>query len=113
MDPHTVSAITAVAALMKELGTWPVGTILLAITFGPWIIVIFANRQQEKRFDAVKQMYESNVKLVESYQGIASDQRDIITLNTAKWCEAIDGINTNQFCPFARIKKQKMENVPE
>ncbi len=112
MDPHTVSAISAVAALIKELGTWPIGSILLVVLFGPWVITFFVNRQQEKRFESVKRMYESNVKLVESYEKVAEVQSEVITLNTAKWCEALDGIKLNQFCPLARIRKQKMEDIP-
>ena len=111
MNPEMVSAMNAVSLLIKEAGSWPVGSVLLTVLFGPWIMTFFINRSLEKRFEGMKQMYQSNVKLVESFDKIASIQNDVILLNTAKWTEALDKINLNQFCPLARIRKQRMENV--
>ena len=111
MNPETAQAITAIASIIEKLGALPIGSIFIVIVFGPWIFSFIMNRSQEKRFDALQEMYKSNVKLVESFERLATVQNDIVTLNTSKWSEAIDKINTNQFCPQARVKKVRMEDV--
>lgn len=111
MSPETVQAITAVATILDRLGALPIGTIMVLVILGPWVFSFITNRLQEKRFDAITKMYENNVKLVESYEKLSSAQSDVITINTAKWAEAIDRINTNQFCPLARNKKIRMEDI--
>lgn len=112
MTPETAQAIAAVCALLDKLGTAPIGVTILIILFGPWIFSFIMTRIQEKRFDAMKKMYESNVKLVDCYENLAGAQNDVIVLNTAKWSEALDKIDTNQFCPLNRTKKHRMEDIP-
>lgn len=111
MTPDALHTISAVSTLLERIGTWPVGTILLAVMFGPWALTIVVNRMQERRFDAMKQMYEDNVKLVHSHEKIATALHETVMLNTAKWSEAIDKINTNQYCPLNRTRKQQMEDI--
>ena len=111
MTPETVSAINAVCSLLERIGTWPVGTVLLIVLFGPWIMAFWVSRSQEKRFDAMKDMYESNVKLVKGYEQLSGGLQDSVMLNTAKWTQAIEKIDTNQFCPVHRTKKIRMEDV--
>lgn len=111
MTPETAQTINAVATIIDKLGALPIGTLLLIVLFGPWIFSFIANRAQEKRFDAMKEMYKNNVKLVEDYGKLASVQNDVVTINTAKWSEAIDKINTNQYCPMARVKKERKEDI--
>lgn len=111
MSPETAQAVAAVATILEKLGALPIGSFLAVALFGPWIFSFIMSRSQEKRFEAVKAMYESNVRLVENYKKLSDIQTEIITLNTAKWSEAIDKIDTNQFCPLNRTKKQRMEDV--
>jgi hypothetical protein len=56
-------------------------------------------------------MYENNVTLANALEKIADSQQEMISLNTAKWTEAIGKIDTNQFCPVHRTKKVRMEDV--
>ncbi len=111
MNPETAQAIGAIATILEKLGALPIGTLLLVVIFGPWIFSFLMNRSQEKRFDAVKVMYEKNVKLVESYENLAKRQDDVVTLNTSKWTEVRDKIDANQYCPMARVKKQHVEDI--
>lgn len=111
MTPETAQAIAAIATIVDKLGALPVGSMFIVVVFGPWIFSFIMSRIQEKRFDAMKDMYKSNVKLVESFERLATVQNDVVTLNTSKWSEAIDKINTNQYCPLARVKKTRMEDV--
>lgn len=62
--------------------------------------------QAAEQFQAARVMYESNVDLVKAYLRLATDLKDIVTLNTQKWQEAHDGIKGNQFCPNVRLKKE-------
>ncbi len=111
MTPETAQTITAVAAIIERLGTWPVGTLVLAIIIGPWIFAALQGRGQEKRFASMEQMYKNNVKLVDGYEKLAALQHEVVTLNTAKWTEVKEKIETNQFCPLNRTKKHRMEDV--
>lgn len=111
MTPETAHTLGAIATIIDKLGAMPIGTLLIVIIFGPWIFSFLMERAQEKRFAAMKDMYKSNVKLVESFEKLAIVQNDIVTLNTSKWSEAIDKINTNQYCPQARVKKTRREDI--
>ncbi|MHB8110880.1 MAG: hypothetical protein ACYDHW_12725 [Syntrophorhabdaceae bacterium] len=111
MTPETAHTIGAIATIIDKLGALPIGTLLIVILFGPWIFSFLMERAQEKRFEAMKDMYKSNVKLVESFDKLAGVLNDVVTLNTAKWSEAMDKINTNQYCPMARVKKTVREDV--
>jgi hypothetical protein len=105
------AAITAICQLVDKIGTWPIASLLFFIIIGPWIMSFLISYNQQKRFEKVIEMYKNNVKLVEAYSKMSDSQQDVITLNTAKWQEAIDGIKTNQFCPTNRTEKIRMENV--
>ena len=108
---EAASAITALCHLVDKIGTWPIGSLLFFIIMGPWILSLIISRGQEKRFERVAEMYKNNAKLAESFDRLTKLQNDVITLNTSKWQEAIDGIRTNQFCPANRTTKTRMEDV--
>ena len=111
MNPEALQAIAAICTILDKIGVWPIGGTFLVIVIGPWVFSLLASRAQEKRFDSMKSMYENNAKLVECYEKFAEGQNDVISLNTAKWATALDKIETNQFCPLNRTKKQRMEDV--
>lgn len=54
---------------------------------------------------AQRTMYENNVKLVEAYELLAKDLKDVIILNTQAFTRLDDGIRSNQFCPQVRLEK--------
>lgn len=53
-----------------------------------------------------RQMYKSNVKLVESYDRLAGDLKDVVIMNTQVMTKLVDSINTNQYCPQVRLQKK-------
>jgi len=53
-----------------------------------------------------RRMYENNVKLVEGYESLAKDLKDIVILNTQEITHMSDQINQNQFCPMQRVEKR-------
>jgi hypothetical protein len=52
-----------------------------------------------------RRMYENNVELVKTSQGLARDLKDVVMINTQAWTQAADKIEGNQFCPMVRLKK--------
>lgn len=81
--------------------------------FGPWVMVFFISHYQSKRdqhhkdrFEAVVKMYESNVELVQTTQGLAKDLKDVVILNTSEWQGTRTDVKNNQFCPMVRLKKE-------
>ncbi|MFA6290217.1 MAG: hypothetical protein WC637_00470 [Victivallales bacterium] len=83
---------------MSQIGTWPIGTVLVVISFGPWVVMGFVSRSIEKRHAAVIEMYKNNVKLVECYQKIASEQADTIRLATAATTELTTYLKNRMSC---------------
>ncbi len=54
----------------------------------------------------VRAMYERNVSLVQSYEELAKDLKDVVIMNTQAMTKALDSIENNQFCPHVRLKKE-------
>lgn len=120
MSPEQIHALTAIAAALKAVGALPVSEIMMLVIIGPWagmaITSVFisssmnkalkrgadASANQEKRFEAVVRMYESNVELVKDYNKMAGDLTGIITLSTRTLEGLVQKIDGNQWCPLAR-----------
>jgi len=108
MTPDQIAVVSAMANILREISGWPLGTIVLFILIGPWVLALILAWQQSKRFEAVVRMYESNVKLVERQDEIASDLREVVIMNTQAMTRALDAIDANQFCPMVRVENQKI-----
>lgn len=108
MSPEQIAALTAISTIVSKVGTWPIGSIIAAIVFGPWIIMYFVSRSVEKRHEAAIQMYQDNVKLVVSYEKIAESLQSIIVLSTQTLTGVSDRIDNNLYCPLMR-KNPKVE----
>lgn len=52
-----------------------------------------------------RQMYKNNVHLVEGYEGLAKDLKDVVIMNTQAFTRAADDIEKNQYCPMVRLHK--------
>ena len=102
MSPEQVSALTAVAAIVSNVGTWPIGSVVVAIVFGPWIMFFFISRSMEKRHAAAIQMYQNSNKLVERYDKMAREQVDTIRLSTSATVELTQFLRSRVPC-FERI----------
>jgi len=50
----------------------------------------------------MRRMYESNVRLVEKYEALSTDLREVVMVNTQTFSELTDAIKHNQFCPIVR-----------
>ena len=113
MTPEQVSMLTATAAILERVGTWPIGSIIAAIVLCPWIVLLIVSRSMEKRYaaaeehrNAVVRMYESNVRLVERYEKIAGEQVDTIRLSTSATVELTTYLHGRVPC-FQRMEERK------
>lgn len=102
MAPEQISIITTLLNVFKFLSSWPFALLLFVLVIGPWVLSLLLAGVQNKRFEAVVKMYESNVKLVEAYQQTAGDLRKIVIMNTQVVTRLCDDIERNQFCPMVR-----------
>lgn len=108
MTPEQIAALTAISAIVAKIGTWPIGSIIAAIVFGPWVVMGIIARGMEKRHEAAIAMYKDNVKLVEQYERTAEGLQDIIVLSTQTMTQVRDRIDANLYCPLMR-KDPKVE----
>lgn len=104
MSPEQIAALTAISAIISKIGTWPIGSIVALIVFGPWVILGLSIRSMEKRHEAAIKMYEENVKLVVSYEKMAKEQADTIRLTTGAITELITYLKRQVPC-HERIKE--------
>lgn len=98
MTPEQIAALSAISSIVAQIGTWPIGSVILAVIFGPWIMMGFVSRSMEKRHEAAMAMYKNNVKLVENYEQIASEQADTIRLSIAATTELTTYLKTKTPC---------------
>jgi hypothetical protein len=129
MTPE-ISAITAVATILQQVGAWPIGTVVVVVIIAPWIANVWITHSQDKRrerdekrqegireeherqFQAVKLMYENNVDLVKVAQRNSEALLDCVVANTMKWAGVEEKIDQNQWCPLARIRL-RTEEIPQ
>ncbi len=105
MTPEQISTVTAIASIVEKIGTWPIGSIAIAVIFGPWIMFFFISRSMEKRHAAALRMYENSNKLVERYDKLASELADMIRLSTAATTELIQFLRSRVPC-FERMRER-------
>jgi len=57
--------------------------------------------------EEVRHMYESNVRLVQAYDNVARDLREVVIINTQVMQGISEQIRTNQYCPAVRVDEEK------
>jgi hypothetical protein len=113
VSPDQLTALTALAALLKSIGVLPLSMIVCFVILGPWVAMsasLAAIRKEQaqrdvdakERFEAVVRMYENNAALAKGYEDLSSDLASIIHLNTQTQTQLYESIRSNQFCPNAR-----------
>jgi hypothetical protein len=112
MTPDHISALTAIAAILEKVGTWPIGSILILIVLCPWLALLVVSRAMDRRFAVFEKnhasviaMYESNVRLVEKYERISNEHVDTIRLSTSATVELVQFLRGRVPC-FQRIQER-------
>lgn len=95
-------------SLLGVLGTFgPYGLLLLL-----WYLEARKTREILDKYKEdmaeTRKMYESNVKLVEGYESVAGDLKDIVVLNTRCLTQLSDEVRQNQYCPMVRVEKKSV-----
>ena len=68
----------------------------------------------EKDMNEQRDMYKANASLCRDFTSIATDLRDIVTLNIQTMTRVDEGVRQNQFCPMVRIRSKKsIGEIPE
>ncbi|MBU2550489.1 MAG: hypothetical protein KKB20_18930 [Proteobacteria bacterium] len=63
-------------------------------------------QQHREYMTEIRNNYQSSVSLVESYQSVARDLKDLIVMNTEAMTRLAEAVNQNQFCPMQRVEKR-------
>lgn len=108
MTPQDVAALSALVAMIKEIGTWPLFSILLLMQVGPWVVMLVIVYIQGKRHAGAVRMYEDNVILVKEVTDIAKGYRDVALLSAQSMTKVESSVNANLYCPLMR-KDPKVE----
>jgi hypothetical protein len=58
-----------------------------------------------------REMYRSNASLCRDFSSVASDLRDIVSLNIQKMTQIDEAVRQNLFCPMMPIRKAKTLNL--
>jgi hypothetical protein len=96
MSPDQIAAFTSLIALAKMITSWPVISVLFLMIIGPWVMSLTIAEGYRKRFEQVVRMYESNVRLVEKYENLAVDLKDVVMMNTEAMTHLVDIIKANK-----------------
>jgi len=96
-------SLTVLIQLLKDFG--PFGIVVVM-----WWLDMKSIRKildcYKKDMAEMRAMYESNVRLVEKYEGVARELKDVVIMNTQAMTKICEDVETNQFCPMVRLKKQ-------
>lgn len=106
MSPDQVTAISTLIGILSKLSSWPLGMLIFAMVVGPWVFALALAQQYRRGLDETRQMYKNNAHLVESYETLAKDLKDVVIMNTQAFTRASNDIEGNQFCPMVRLKKK-------
>lgn len=106
MTPAQLSVIASFVNIIDKVSGWPLGMMVFVVIIGPWLAAFLLVYLQGKRFEKVVAMYENNVHLVKDYAALAKDLHDVVIMNTQAMTRLVDSINSNQFCPAVRLKKE-------
>ena len=97
------------------------GIMEILSNFGPFGVIViiwfFDSRAMrsllatyKEDMQETRQMYKNNVRLVEDYEELATDLKDVIILNTTQITHLSDSVENNEFCPMVRqVRKQPIE----
>jgi len=94
VSPEQISILTSLLAVLRALSGWPFALLFFCLIIGPWLLALLMAWSYRKRFEAVVDMYESNVRLVEKYEQTACDLKDVVILNTQTMTTLVEKIRS-------------------
>jgi len=123
MTPEQLATLSALAGIVKSIGTWPIMSIVVLVVLGPWVVNAYTSYQGQRRFElqreqsqqqfaAVVKMYEDNVILVSTTQELGKGYREQLIYTTQVVTEAKDIAKNNLHCPMVR-KQTRPKDIQE
>ncbi len=116
MTPETIQVVTAISSLLDKVGTLPIGTVIMAVIVGPYVVNLTLGYRQAQQFKAMKDMYENNVKLVKDYEKMSNEHVETIRLSTGAITELTTFLKTrtpcHQFINTSIAAMRRTENEP-
>ena len=106
MSPQEIGILASLIDIIQKMSGWPFGLMLFLFLVGPWVLALLIAYTQKRRFEAVVNMYEKNASLVEKYEKVSTDLKDVIILHTQTTTTLINDVRTNQYCPAVRLEKK-------
>ena len=108
MTPQQLVILGNLLSVLKLMSGWPFGLLIFMTVVGPWVMALVLAYTQKRRFESAINMYESNVKLVNSYEDLAGDLKEVVIANTYAMTQLGSDINRNQYCPMVRVEKKQI-----
>jgi hypothetical protein len=109
MTPEQIAALAAFTTIIEKLGTAPVGVLIVFVLLFPWVVVAASTYYQNRRFEAVVQMYENNYtqtdtvsQLAEGFSEMAKGYRELVIWSTKEVTEVKAAVMNNMHCPIIR-----------
>ena len=96
MSPDQIGILTALFSTLEIMSCWPFGLLIFMVVIGPWLLAATIAYSQKKRFEAVVRMYENNVDLVNKYEDVAKDLKEVVIMNTQTITRLVDRIDAGR-----------------
>lgn len=93
MTPQQLAILGNLLSVLKMMSGWPFGLLIFMTVVGPWVMALVLAYTQKRRFESVVEMYEKNVSLVDDYENVAQDLKDVVILNTTTITRLVDRID--------------------
>jgi len=106
VSPAQINETVELISHLSALSQGPALAGVFFVLVGPWVLVLLLSFWEQKRLEAAIHMYEENVRLVKSYEKLATEQKDTLVMIVQTNQRLIDAIEKNQFCPMIRLEKK-------
>ena len=112
MTPEQISAIVAVATILKTVGTLPFGLVLIFIIAGPWLGMLMASNAIAKRTSQAAEIGQRAIAAANERSNQAiSDQNARIEKATNEFREHVNTLVSSQEKRFEAVVRMYENNV--
>lgn len=96
MTPDQIGVVTTLLSALEVVSGWPCGVVIFMVVIGPWLLAMTLAYSHKKRFESVVRMYENNVDLVNRYEDVARDLKEVVIMNTQTITRLVDRIDVGR-----------------
>lgn len=106
-----MDALTEIPTVLKVIADFGLVGVVLVMWWLDAKSIRKVLEQYKSDMLEMRKMYENNAHLVEKYEALAKDLREIIVMNTQAITMLIEEVKGNQFCPMVRLEKRSVGKV--